>query len=125
MLIYGTLIGSYLPYLPFVKDRFGIGESAFSMGFLLGAIGALASLPLAPWVIKKVGTRKAARGKGLGKAMLAPVLAAADREGLPVYLENSNPANDGFYRSLGFERRGEFRVDETAPVVTTMWREPH
>lgn len=60
MLIYGTLIGSYLPYLPFVKDRFGIGESAFSMGFLLGAIGALASLPLAPWVIKKVGTRKAA-----------------------------------------------------------------
>ena len=60
MLIYGTLIGSYLPYLPFVKDRFGIGESAFSMGFLLGAIGALASLPLAPWIIKKVGTRKAA-----------------------------------------------------------------
>ena len=36
-LIYGTLIGSYLPYLPFVKDRFGIGESAFSMGFLFGA----------------------------------------------------------------------------------------
>ena len=70
-----------------------------------------------------VGTRKAARGKGLGKAMLAPVLAAADRKGLPVYLENTNPANDGFYRSRGFERRGEFRVDETAPLVTTMWRE--
>ena len=71
-----------------------------------------------------VGTRKAARGKGLGKAMLAPVLAAADREGLPVYLENTNPLNDGFYRSLGFGPRGEFRVDDTAPLVTTMWREP-
>ena len=59
LLIYGTLIGSYLPYLPFVKDRFGIGESAFSMGFLFGAIGALASLPLAPWIIQKIGTRKA------------------------------------------------------------------
>lgn len=58
-LIYGTLIGSYLPYLPFVKDRFGIGESAFSMGFLFGAFGALASLPLAPWIIKQIGTRKA------------------------------------------------------------------
>ncbi|MDG1414219.1 MAG: hypothetical protein P8R39_02625, partial [Alphaproteobacteria bacterium] len=58
-LIYGTLIGSYLPYLPFVKDRFGIGESAFSMGFLFGAGGALLSLPLAPWIIKQVGTRKA------------------------------------------------------------------
>lgn len=70
-----------------------------------------------------VGTRKAARGTGLGKAILAPVLAAADRERLPVYLENTNPVNDGFYRSLGFERRSEFRVDETAPLVTTMWRE--
>jgi MFS family permease len=58
-LIYGTLIGSYLPYLPFVKDRFGIGEGAFSMGFLFGAGGALLSLPLAPWIIKQVGTRKA------------------------------------------------------------------
>lgn len=72
-----------------------------------------------------VGTRKAARGQGLGKAMLTPVLAAADTAGLPVYLENTNPVNDGFYRSLGFERRGEFRVDRTAPLVTTMWREAH
>lgn len=70
-----------------------------------------------------VGTRKAARGKGLGKAMITPVLTAADRERLPVYLENTNPVNDGFYRSLGFDKRGEFRVDETAPLVTTMWRE--
>ena len=71
-----------------------------------------------------VGTRKAARGKGIGKALLSPVLAAADRDGLPVYLENTNPVNDGFYRSLGFEKRGEFHVDETAPIVTTMWRTP-
>ena len=45
-----------------------------------------------------IGTRKAARGKGLGKTLMAPVLAAADRDGLPCYLENSNPANTGFYR---------------------------
>lgn len=71
-----------------------------------------------------VGTRKAARGTGLGKGLISPVLAAADSAGLPVYLENTNPVNDGFYRSLGFERHGDFRVDETAPLVTTMWREP-
>ncbi|WP_300377007.1 N-acetyltransferase [Henriciella sp.] len=69
-----------------------------------------------------VGTRKAARGTGLGKGLINPVLAAADAKGLPVYLENTNPVNDGFYRSLGFERTGDFRVDGTAPVVTTMWR---
>ncbi len=84
-----------------------------------------ANHPKAPHVyLFTVGTRKAARGKGLGKALVSPVLAAADKAGLPVYLENTNPANDGFYRSLGFQRTGEFHVDETAPVVTTMWREP-
>lgn len=71
-----------------------------------------------------VGTRKAARGKGHGKAILAPVLTAADKEGLPAYLENTNPVNTGFYRSLGFERTGQFHVDDTAPAVMTMWREP-
>ncbi|MEO0714891.1 MAG: GNAT family N-acetyltransferase, partial [Pseudomonadota bacterium] len=45
----------------------------------------------------------ASRGKGVGKALLAPVLAACDRDGVPVYLENSNPANAGFYRAHGFE----------------------
>ena len=65
-LIYGTLIGTYLPYLPFVKDRFGIGEGAFSIGFLFGAGGALASLPLAPWIIKQVGTRKAVMMMSIG-----------------------------------------------------------
>ena len=71
-----------------------------------------------------LGTRKAARGQGVGKSLVAPVLEAADRAALPAYLENSNPVNDGFYRSLGFEHTGEFRVTEDAPLVTTMWREP-
>ena len=65
-LIYGTLIGTYLPYLPFVKDRFGIGEGAFGIGFLFGAGGALVSLPLAPWIIKQIGTRKAVMIMSIG-----------------------------------------------------------
>jgi len=71
-----------------------------------------------------IGTRKSARGKGLGKALLAPVLAACDREGVPVYLENSNPANSGFYAAHGFERRAIFEVCEGGPVMEPMWREP-
>jgi ribosomal protein S18 acetylase RimI-like enzyme len=39
-----------------------------------------------------IGTRKAARGTGLGKLMMAPMKAAADKARLPCYLENSNPA---------------------------------
>jgi ribosomal protein S18 acetylase RimI-like enzyme len=71
-----------------------------------------------------IGTRKAARGKGLGKALMAPVLAAADRDGLPCYLENSNPANTGFYRAHGFERMKVFAAGPGGPPLEAMWREP-
>lgn len=71
-----------------------------------------------------IGTRKAARGKGLGKGLMAPVLAAADRDGLPCYLENSNPANTGFYRSRGFEQIKMFAAGAGGPPLEAMWREP-
>lgn len=82
--------------------------------------------PTAPHLyLFTIGTRKAARGKGLGKALMAPVLAAADREGLPCYLENSNPANTGFYRSRGFEQIKMFAAGPGGPMLEAMWREPH
>ena len=56
---YGLLIGSYLPYFPFLKDRFGIGEGVFSLGLLAAAAGALISMPLAPLVMRWIGSRKA------------------------------------------------------------------
>lgn len=71
-----------------------------------------------------IGTRKAARGKGLGKALLAPVLAAADRDGLPCYLENSNPANTGFYRAHGFAHMKLFEPGPGGPPLEAMWRAP-
>ena len=71
-----------------------------------------------------IGTRKAARGTGLGKTILRPMLDAADRAGLPCYLENSNPANSGFYMSHGFERMKLFEVGEGSPRMEAMWREP-
>ena len=71
-----------------------------------------------------IGTRKAARGKGLGKTILRPMLDAADRAGLPCYLENSTPANSGFYMSHGFERMQLFEVGEGSPQIEAMWREP-
>lgn len=82
--------------------------------------------PTAPHLyLFTIGTRKAARGKGLGKTLMAPVLAAADREGLPCYLENSNPANTGFYRSRGFEQIKMFAAGPGGPPLEAMWREPH
>jgi ribosomal protein S18 acetylase RimI-like enzyme len=71
-----------------------------------------------------IGTRKAARGQGLGKKLIRPVLDAADRASLPCYLENSNPANTGFYISHGFERLKLFEPGPGGPPLEAMWREP-
>lgn len=71
-----------------------------------------------------IGTTQSARGSGLGKALMAPMLAACDRDGLPCYLESSDPANLGFYRAHGFDVTGELRASETAPPLIPMWRVP-
>ena len=72
-----------------------------------------------------IGTTRDARGKGVGKSLLAPVLAACDAASVPVYLENSNPDNSGFYAAHGFERQGVFEIDgDGSPVMEPMWREP-
>tara|TARA_R110000765_G_scaffold4938_3_gene15478 strand:+ start:2209 stop:2808 length:600 start_codon:yes stop_codon:yes gene_type:complete len=71
-----------------------------------------------------IGTRKSARGQGVGKALIRPMLAACDRKQLPAYLENSNPANTGFYVSHGFERMKLFEVGDNSPALEAMWRAP-
>jgi hypothetical protein len=56
--------------------------------------------------------------------LLRANLATIDSEGMPAYLESSNPANDARYESLGFEPRSAFSTPDGEHSVTTMWREP-
>lgn len=70
-----------------------------------------------------IGVRPRAQGRGLGRTLIAPVLAACDRLGLPAYLENSNPKNRGFYGASGFERIGMIAI-EGAPPLEAMLRQP-
>lgn len=72
-----------------------------------------------------IGVVPAARGKGLGHALLTPMLKACDREGVPCYLENSNPANFGFYSAHGFEHMKHFAAGEGGPPLQAMWRPAH
>lgn len=77
------------------------------------------------WYLFTIGTTKSARGQGVGKTLLRPVLEACDRDGMPAYLENSNPDNSGFYRAHGFERMAEpFELADGSPCMEPMWREP-
>lgn len=114
-----------LATLGVVMSVMGKGTS----GAVKRALGAAAVMerehPKAPHLyLFAIGTRKAFRGKGLGKQLMTPMTDAADRAGLPCYLENSNPANTGFYRSRGFERVKLFEPGPGAPPMEAMWREP-
>lgn len=82
--------------------------------------------PKAPHVyLFTIGVRAPARGKGLGRRLLAPVLAACDAAGLPAYLENSNPANTPLYEGAGFRALEVFSPAPGCPPLAAMWREPH
>ena len=71
-----------------------------------------------------VGVTSAGRGKGLGRRLIEPVLDACDRTGTMAYLENSNPANQRFYASLGFERVELFHAAPESPPLEAMQRLP-
>jgi len=66
----------------------------------------------------------AARGRGLGALLVAPVLERCDADGLPAYLESSNPRNLGFYERLGFTAIWDGVPAPGGPLLTGMWREP-
>lgn len=76
------------------------------------------------WYLGVLGTRTALQGKGIGSALLQPVLERCDAEAVPAYLESSKRANIAFYRSHGFEVTGEIALPLGGPLVWPMWRQP-
>jgi GNAT superfamily N-acetyltransferase len=106
---------------PLVGDRYG-DEGLARMGSFAEVMGA--HHPEAPhfylWI---VGVDPDAQGTGLGAHLLAPVLARCDSDGMPAYLESTNPRNVPFYARLGFDVHSEFRPDG-GPLLTGMWRAP-
>ena len=68
-----------------------------------------------------LGTHPDWRGQGLGMRLLSANLAHADKEGVPTYLESSNPANDQRYQRVGYEPVVSFELP-AGQRVTGMWR---
>lgn len=73
------------------------------------------------WYLPLIGTDPACLGKGLGGALMKQACARIDEDGLPAYLESSNPRNISLYERHGFEVMGEIRSG-SAPLVTPMYR---
>jgi GNAT superfamily N-acetyltransferase len=69
-----------------------------------------------------LGVEPSLQGKGVGSALLGPVLARCDAEGMPAYLETANPRNLPLYERHGFRVRAEFAVPHGGPLTWLMWR---
>lgn len=76
------------------------------------------------WYLATLGTAPEHQGRGLGSAVLAPVLDRCDRTGTPAYLESSKESNIPYYERFGFRVQRELPLGRGAPPVWLMWREP-
>jgi ribosomal protein S18 acetylase RimI-like enzyme len=69
------------------------------------------------WYLSTIGIEPHVHRMGLGSALLAEALGRCDHQHMPAYLESSNPANETFYRRLGFEPLGVIRAGHSPPMV--------
>jgi ribosomal protein S18 acetylase RimI-like enzyme len=76
------------------------------------------------WYLATLGTEPECQGQGIGSTLLQSVLARADEDGVPAYLESSKQRNVPLYARFGFEVIDEHRSKVGSPPIWRMWREP-
>lgn len=76
------------------------------------------------WYLGVLATDPDRQGRGLGRAVTGPVLAAADRQRTAAYLETASEDNLGFYARLGFTVDREARLPDGGPTCWLLRREP-
>jgi ribosomal protein S18 acetylase RimI-like enzyme len=74
------------------------------------------------WYLAILGTDPSAQGRGLGSAVLAPVLEQCDADGVGAYLESSKERNIAFYARHGFRVTRELQLPR-GPTLWAMWRD--
>ncbi len=76
------------------------------------------------WYLWALGVDPARQGKGVGSILLQPVLAQADADETPCYLETQNDKNLPFYEKQGFKVMEAKEIGKGAVTTWAMLREP-
>ena len=76
------------------------------------------------WYLSIVAVDPAAQGQGLGRKLLEPTLAEADRVSATCYLETFSPRSLSFYERLGFAPAARFAEPTTGADYVVMVRDP-
>jgi ribosomal protein S18 acetylase RimI-like enzyme len=81
--------------------------------------------PKAPhWYLFAIGVDPDHQGRGVGTALLRPVLSQCDELGEAAYLEASTEANARLYARHGFRLVEAVDVEDGGPTARLMWRSP-
>jgi ribosomal protein S18 acetylase RimI-like enzyme len=86
-----------------------LGRRASEVGVQLARIER-AHPPEPHWYLAVLGTDPRHQGRGVGSALLAPILARCDADRVPAYLESSKRSNVPFYERHGFHVLGELAI---------------
>jgi ribosomal protein S18 acetylase RimI-like enzyme len=74
------------------------------------------------WYLPLIGVDPSCQGRGHGSALLRYALEQCDRDGMPAYLESSNPRNVSLYQRHGFEIIGTIQAGRSPTVVPMLRR---
>ena len=75
------------------------------------------------YYLEFIGTDPGHQGKGLGSALMQPMIDRCDTEGVGAYLESSKESNVAFYGRFGFETT-KVITHKAGPQQWLMWRDP-
>jgi ribosomal protein S18 acetylase RimI-like enzyme len=115
-LLHGTAFGIRIPK----AARLGAAMEWHHMRHLRG-VGGVGG---AHYYVRDIGVHPETQGRGLGSALMRPLLDRCDREVLPAYIEASSVRSAALYERLGFEHIEELRVGDSPPLWL-MFRPPH
>jgi ribosomal protein S18 acetylase RimI-like enzyme len=75
------------------------------------------------WYLVLLATDPTVQGRGMGSALLAPILDRCDQDGTVAYTETQKESNVSWYARAGFAVTHEIRLPDT-PTVWCLQREP-
>ena len=75
------------------------------------------------WYLSIIGILPEFQNRGLGAALIEPVLEKTDALGVPTYLETFSTRNQGFYRRLGYRAAARFFEPTIGADYTLMTRD--
>jgi predicted N-acetyltransferase YhbS len=76
------------------------------------------------WLLALAAVDPDRQRQGLGHAVIEPGLAIADAAHSPTFVETQDPANVGFYESLGFTVIAELELPHNGPMHYALYRPP-